>query len=128
MPEPHACSYAPNGFLETSGPCLNPGHPEPEKTAASGRPAKVELMGYRQHIGRVREVTVAGAQMLALAAVDGAEIVFPAGSVYCITWLAEESLTAARRPRELPAAGQCTCQVDGYEFAPGCPVHGEDVE
>lgn len=28
MPEPHSCSHAPNGFLEPSGPCLNPGHPE----------------------------------------------------------------------------------------------------
>jgi transcriptional regulator with XRE-family HTH domain len=79
--------------------------------AAAGRPARVELMGYRQHIGRVREVTLAGAPMLALSAMDGPEIVFPASSVYCITWLAEASLEA------FTAAGR------GED--PRCPVHGD---
>jgi hypothetical protein len=102
-----------------------------EDVAASpepGRPARVELMGYRQHIGRVREVTVAGAQMLALAAVGGAEIVFPAGSVYCITWLAEETLAvAAMPPGQLAAGRSCICPPGGSDVdeLAGCPVHGE---
>jgi hypothetical protein len=93
-----------------------------------GRPAKVELMGYRQHIGRVREVTLAGAQMLAVAALDGTDAVFPASSVYCITWLAEETLAVAAMPPELLAAGrECICPPggSGVDELADCPVHGE---
>lgn len=99
-----------------------------ETLGAPGRPARVELMGYRQHIGRVREITLAGAQLLALAAVDGAEIVFPPSSVYCITWLAEETLAVAGSTPEQLAAGyrqQCTCPPGDSAADPDCPAHGE---
>jgi hypothetical protein len=124
MPHPHPLPVPALGdVLADPGPL-----PEDvtEPPAAAGRPARVELMGYRQHIGRVREVTLAGAPMLALSAMDGPEIVFPASAVYCITWLPEAALEA---PPPRPALGAaCTCERNSVNDRTGedprCPVHG----
>jgi hypothetical protein len=82
--------------------------------AAEGYAARVELMGHRQHIGRVTEVTLAGAPMLRVQAADGTVAVFPAGSLYCLTPLPEEALRRGPEPAAIAGGVRDDWYADDY--------------
>jgi hypothetical protein len=71
--------------------------PQPEP---DGRWCLLELMGHRQCIGRLAEVTFAGRPMLRISRIDGErrEQLYSPESVYGLTWLTEDEAREMAKP------------------------------
>lgn len=79
--------------------------------------ARVELMGHRERVGRIQEVTRFGAALLRVdfwdhATQDMATELYSGGSIYCLSpcskavvdaWEEKQKAYYAPRPRQLPA-------------------------
>jgi len=95
VPEPHVCSYAPNGFLEPSGLCLNPGHSNVRPWAA----AAAERKALRDRVEAGDPAAVAAAAWAGEFRADGYRNSGFYADQLALAWLAGHDAGAAKACR-----------------------------